>query len=222
MAGIFAKLRVIALGNIHSLLDEQIDMNSIPVLEQYIRDIEQALDGMRNEAAVQAGGIRTFQREIGDMQHRIETETELVKKIMAGSAPNKETVARSKSAQILQWQKELPDMQAQFQQLQTNSAEADKAVAALDAKHAQMINQLRSLKRTDAMAKAQEHSAAALTSASKLVNGVNGMNVDDLQARIQGRAHVAQEKFERAMGGIAVTEDATQAADVDAFLASLK
>lgn len=221
MTGIFSKLRVIALGDIHSLLDKAIDMNSVPVLEQYVRDIETALDQLRNQAAVQAGGIRTLDREIGDIQHNIETQTDLVKKIMAGTSPNKETLARAKGTQIVQWQKDLPERQAQLELQRKNSAQIDSAVAALDLKHTTMVNQVRNLRRMDATTKAQEHAAASLNQAGHLVSGANGVNVDDLQHKMQERSDVANEKFTRAMGSVAVAEDPTQQAEVDDFLASL-
>ena len=53
MASIFSKVRALALGNIHDLLDKAIDLNSPAVVRQYVRDLGEAKEQLADEAAAQ-------------------------------------------------------------------------------------------------------------------------------------------------------------------------
>ncbi|MEK7566941.1 MAG: PspA/IM30 family protein, partial [Patescibacteria group bacterium] len=63
MAGIFKKFRDLGLASIHSLLDKAIDLNSVAVVKQHVRDLENALSELENGAAEAAGYVRTLNRE---------------------------------------------------------------------------------------------------------------------------------------------------------------
>ncbi len=222
MTGIISKIRTLTLGSIHDLLDEAIDLNSPSALRQYVRDLEAALDKMRNEAAIQAGQIRTLTREIGDLQHNIETETVLVTKILAGNAPNKDTVARTKAATIVNWKKELTNKQDALEAQKKTSADIDSAVAKLDSKHTLMVQQVRELERIDRDSKAKEQAASSLEQAGKLVGNGSGISIDDIKGKMNARNDVASEKFERAMGAVQVEDEATASTEVDDLLQSLQ
>ena len=71
MSGFLQKLRIVTLGAAHDLLDREIDMNSPSALRQYVRDLEDAIGKMNSELAVQEGGVRTLNREYGDLGHKI-------------------------------------------------------------------------------------------------------------------------------------------------------
>ncbi len=220
--GLLAKIRIVALGSAHDLLDKAIDLNSPSALRQYVRDLEDALDKLRNEAAVQAGQVRTMTRELGDLQHNIETETELVKRILAGTSPNKDTIARTKGTAIVGWQKEIPQRQQELEDQKKAATAIDEAVAKLDAKHTQMVQRVRELERIDRQTKAKESAASALSSSGGLVSGGVDISIDSVEQKMRARKDVADEKFDRAMGTVAVEEDPTQQADVDDFLNNLK
>lgn len=222
MTGLIAKIRIVALGAAHDLLDKTIDLNSPSALRQYVRDLESALDKLRNEAAIQAGQVRTQTRELGDIQHNIETETELVKKIMAGTYVNKEVLARTKGSQIVAWQKEVPTRQQELEDQKKASAAIDDAVHKLDAKHTQMVQRVRELERIDRQSKVKEQAAGSLEAAGKLVSGGSDISIDGIEQKMRARKDVADEKFDRAMGNVVVEEDPTASADVDDFLNSLK
>lgn len=215
---ILAKIRVLTLGAANDLLDKAIDINSPSALRQYVRDLEDALDRLRNEAAMQAGMLRTLTREIGDLQHRIESETSVVQKLMA--SPTGQALARTKATTIVAWKKELESKQEALQTQQTTSAGIDSAVAKLDAKHTLMVQQVRDLERTDRDTKAKEQAAHSLEAAGKLVGSLNGVSIDDIKGKMNARNDVANEKFARAMGTMEDDSSGDQAA-VDDFLSSI-
>jgi len=222
MTGILAKIRIVALGAAHDLLDKTIDLNSPSALRQYVRDLESALDKLRNEAAIQAGQVRTMTRELGDLRHNIEIETAIVKKIIDSANPATMTLARYKSASIVQWQKYVPQREQELEDQKKAAVSIDDAVAKLDAKHTQMVQRVRELERIDRTTKAKEHASTALSAAGNLANSGAGISIDSIEQKMKARQDVADEKFDRAMSSVATEEDPTAAADVDDFLNSLK
>lgn len=205
------------LGTAHDLLDKAIDLNSPSALRQYVRDLEDALDKLKNEAAVQAGQIRTLQREEGDLQARIVTGKSLAEKYLTSNPE----LARAKASDVIHAQGSLVTTHQQLV-LQTEvSKKLDAAVAQLDAKHTEMVNHVRDLERMDRTTKAQEQAASSLTSAGKLVSGGTGISIDDIEGKMQARSDVATEKFNRAMGDVSVQEDPEHSQAVDDLLASL-
>lgn len=233
MSGIFAKARAFTLGNMHDLLDKAIDLNSPAVLKQYVRDLETAIEQLKTEAAVQAGGLRTLNREIGDLQNNITGKTaaihvrlaSLAKPVndqgQAGTATMDPTV-RSWGAQVVAWQKELDAKKAQLPAQQKVVTDLDGAVAKLDAKHTEAVSNVRSLESRAHMTEAKNKSVKALEQTASLTSSVDAGSIDNLQAKVAAAADVADEKFDRAMGSDAFAESAEQTQDVDAFLNTLK
>lgn len=204
MTTFIQKLRVTILGNVHQLLDKAIDLNSPAVVRQYVRDLEDAQDKLRNEAAIQAGQLRTFKREVADMQGRVDLGKATLTKLQTTGTP---ALAKSKASEIVALQKSIATEQAQIPELEAAAAKLDEAVANLETRHTQMVQQLRTLERLDRDSKSKEQATRALQAAGRLVSGGADVSVDDVQSRIQARNDVASEKFDRAMGDVKLPED---------------
>jgi phage shock protein A len=218
MTTLMQKLRVVTLGAAHDLLDKAIDLDSPSAIRQYVRDLEEALDRMRNEAAVQAGGIRTLEREIGDLQSKIETGKQTIIKLREGGHDD---LARPKAAMVVTQQRTLESDQNNLTGMKNGLASLDAAITQVDSKHQDMVARVRELERMDRDTKAKEQTASALHAAGRLVSGGADMSVDDVQKRMQERNDVATEKFNRAMGSVQTTEDPDTTAAVDDLLDSL-
>lgn len=231
MSSLFAKARAFTLGNIHELLDKTTD-NPV-VLKQLVRDLEAAIQQLRTEAAVQAGGLRTINREIGDLNNNITSKTAAIH-IRLASLPKpvnaegqagtslQDPTIRSWGAQIVAWQKELAAKQADLPAQQEAVAKLDGAVAKLDAKHTEAVSNVRSLESRSHVTAAKSHSAKVLEQVGSLSSGIDSDSIDNLSAKINAEADIADEKFDRAMGSDAFAESAQQTQDVDAFLNTLK
>ena len=219
MSGFLQKLRVVTLGSVHDLLDKAIDVNSPSALRQYVRDLEDALDRMRTEAAIQAGQIRTLTREKTDLENRIETTKATAKKLVEAGH---EDLARPKAADILRMQKDLERTTENLETQKVTSAKIDKAVGDLDAKHTDIVYHVRELERLDRDSKAKEQAASSLAAAGRLVGGGVDLSVDDIESRMKERNDVASAKFDRAVGNVNTPTDPEHEAKVDELLASLK
>jgi len=217
MTTFIQKLRVVTLGTAHDLLDKAIDLNSPSALRQYVRDLEDALAKLTNEAAVQAGQIRTLTREQGDLSTRISTDKTLAAKYLQSNP----SLARVKASDAVMAQKELDSINQQLVAQKELSNKLDASVTALDAKHTEMLSNVRRLESMDRQSKAQDQAASALTSAGKTLAGGADVSIDNIEQKIEARNDVAAEKFSRAMGSFASPEDPEHTAAVDELLASL-
>lgn len=216
---IFSKARTIVLGTTNDLLDKVIDMNSPTMLRQYVRDLEDAEAKLRNEAAMAAGGIRTLTREKGDLESRLATETTLAKKFQA---EGNTALARTHASAAVTLQTDLKAKTQELADQTTTSQNLDAALAKVDAKHTDMVNAVRRLESLDRTTKAKEQAASTLQSVAAATASGSSISIDSIQDKMQRRADVADEKFDRAMADPSMADDPTQSAAVDDFLAGLK
>lgn len=221
---IFQKARAFTLGNLHELLDKAIDINSPAVLKQYVRDLETAITQIKTEAAVQAGGVRTVNREIGDLKQSIDMKTKAIKTRLAQPGiDTTDSLVRSWGLQVTNWQKELTQKETvELPEKQKLASTLDASVAKLEAKHTEMVSNVRRLDSLAHTTAAKNKATVALEQAGKLSSGADSISIDNLQERIQAQADVADEKFDRQMNSEAYAESDEQKADVDNFLSSLK
>lgn len=218
MTSFISKIRTVTLGTVHDLLDKAIDLNSPSALRQYTRDLEDALDRMRNEAAIQAGQVRTLDREIGDLTSKVALGKATIVKLQE---TRHDDLARIKATEVVRMQSQLDEAKRNIAAQGAASTQLDTAVRLVEAKHTEMVAQVRRLESMDRDTKAKEQTAQALSAAGRLVSGGSDISIDDVQQRMAARNDVATEKFNRAMGDVKVTEDADTTADVDALLKEL-
>lgn len=218
---ILQKIRSLTLGAANDLLDKSIDMNSPTILRQYTRDLEDALGKLETEAAIQAGGVRTTQRESEDLQRQIDATTESVKKLLAGDE-KAQAIARSKAQSIVLWKQQLIEKQTSLANQKEVSSKMDESLKALNTKHETMVTRVRQLESMDRETKGKEQAASALDRAGRLVDSGANISVDDIQSKMRARNDVASEKFDRAMGKMVPQSDPETDAAVDDLLASLR
>lgn len=218
MSSFFGKLRTFSLGTAHDLLDKAIDTNSPSSVRQNVRDLEDALDQMRDQAARQAGMVRTLTRQKDDTQHNIDLKT---KATQTSLQQNRQDVARIQAAEVVRLQKTVERLTSDISTQTANSAALDKSVMMLEERHSQMIERLRELERLDQDSKSKEAAAKAMSGAGKLIAGGSDISVDDIESNMRARNDVASEKFNRAMDGVNTAPDAESNQEVDDLLNSL-
>jgi phage shock protein A len=218
MTGFLQKVRTITLGMSHDLLDAAIDMNSPSALRQYVRDLEDAISKMENEAAIQAGAVRTLGREHGDLTASIAAKKASIQTDLTANP----TRARQTATLVVTLQSQLDRNTQELEAQKVTSANLDQAVEKLELKHTDMVSRVRELERMDRTSKAKEQSAAALTSASNLVSGGSAISIDDIESKMRSYSDVASEKFDRAMASTNTEEDPETASKVDDLLASMQ
>src|SRR2546426_338388 len=64
------KARVLSLAWLHQIADAAVDTHSIPVVQQHIRDLEQAISDLREAQAENAGAIAGLYRQISQLHQQ--------------------------------------------------------------------------------------------------------------------------------------------------------
>ncbi len=214
MAGILSKLRTLTLGNLHELLDAAIDLNSVAACKQYVRDLEEAKDKMRNEAASARGRVGQSESAVTTLEHQIATDTEHAQLLLDDDDPSNDGDAQSLMEGVVQKQELLEGKKAE---LANNKQVADalgEAVRKITAKHAEMVANVRKLSDLQKQTEAKEQAAAALKAAGKIANAADGVSIDSAEQRLRDRAAAVNEQFKDALtdvSGGSVKESVTSA-----------
>jgi len=202
-------------------VDKAIDMNSIPVLRQYGRDLEDALDKTKHEAAVAAAHVTTLNGQAMGLQDDIDSNTARGKAFMAKTPPDTAN-ATICAGHVHDSQAQLEDLKKQIEAAKANSAAMDSAKDKLQIKYQQTVSQLRILESRDSQTRAKEQSTAALKSVESTTSGSSSVNIDNLSEKINARGDVADEEFNRTIAEVTPPPDPLRDEAVNSILESFQ
>jgi phage shock protein A len=97
MASLLDKVSTLIKANLHSLVDQALQQNSMAVIDQYIRDVDNNLDALEDAAATVGGQVRTIQRKRDDLKKQMD---DLDKSIDIFLTQNKEDLARAAQSKM--------------------------------------------------------------------------------------------------------------------------
>src|SRR5690242_15807446 len=117
MASLLDKVQTLIKANLHSLVDSALQANSMAVIDQYIRDVDNNLDALEDAAATVGGQVKTLQRKHDDyvkqqqeLDHNIDLFLSQGKEDLARAAQSKlnsiKTMAETYATQLDREQKE--------------------------------------------------------------------------------------------------------------------
>jgi len=221
MTSFFEKATIFAKGTAHDILDRAIDANNPTMLRQYVRELEAALKNQQSEIVVAGGNVRTTARELGDIQHRLDFETNAAKTALAANPPNT-ALARAHGSSAVTLQADLTAKTQEVESAKVVVTTLENALAKMDAKHTEMVSAVRRLESMDRQTKIKNQSAKAMESVASVSAMGSDISIDNIQAKMQRQADVADERFDRALQDPSFAENPDHAADVDSFLANLK
>lgn len=72
MASLLDKVQTLIKANLHSLVDKALATNSMAVIDQYIRDVDNNLDALEDAAATVGGQVKTLERKRDDYKKQME------------------------------------------------------------------------------------------------------------------------------------------------------
>lgn len=204
MASIFDKVRLITLSNVHSLLDEVIDLNNIGAIEQHIRDLEEARNMLDDQAAASRSDAGVLPKEIGTLEaQHAAADSDITTLLNDGDSSN-DHLAAPLEAKLIMLEKQIADKKAALKPIQDQVTQFDTAVSKINTAIIAAKGQLDTLRNLDTMAKGKERAAKALSGISL----TNTLDVDGIATKLRRREAVADNKLSRALGGIteAVTD----------------
>jgi phage shock protein A len=202
MASLLEKVRIGVLAQAHNLLDQLIDLNSPQAVKQYIRDLEDSINGIENDAAEAAGHVTTTDREVHKLTGQIESYDHAIDAILTSNDPSANDKARELQVKLNGFKQQLDAKQIEMTTARETADAITHSLSALRSKHQSMVQQLSTLETMDKAAKDKERAARALQQAAKISSIGSDISVDDLASRIQARHDVADEKLKRALASM--------------------
>jgi phage shock protein A len=97
MASLLEKVQTLLKANLHSLVDSALQSNSMAVIDQYIRDVDNNLDALEDAAATVGGQVKTLQRKRDEY---VKQQQELDRNIDLFLTQGKEDLARAAQAKL--------------------------------------------------------------------------------------------------------------------------
>ena len=95
MASLLEKVSTLISANLHSLVDQALKANSLAVIDQYIRQVEDNLEDLEDAAATIGGEVKSVKRKLNDLEQK---EDELDRAVDAFLMEgNEETAAATQS-----------------------------------------------------------------------------------------------------------------------------
>jgi phage shock protein A len=97
MATLLEKVSTLISANLHSLVDQALKSNSLAVIDQYIRQVEDQLENLDDATATVGGEIKTLHRKLDEHQQKA---TELDRAVDAFLMEGNETAAASTQSRL--------------------------------------------------------------------------------------------------------------------------
>ncbi len=71
MASLMEKVSTLISANLHALVDQALKSNSLAVIDQYIRQVEENLEDLEEAAAAVGGEVKSIKRRVDDHEHKL-------------------------------------------------------------------------------------------------------------------------------------------------------
>ncbi len=205
--GLFRKARALVLGNTNSLLDKVIDENSVPVVEQYVRDLGNEVTTITQQAAIAKGSASAQQHKVDASEQYIKDKTADAELLLGDDDPTNDGDAEKIMAHVETCEHELEGLKTDLASLNETAQNLEQTREKMKAKYNEMLQKLTRLRSMDKATKAKEGAARAIQAVGDASNVANGASVDNIVERMEGRSVAADAVLNDAMGTITDSSD---------------
>lgn len=192
MATLLEKVKTLISANMHALVDEALKSNSLAVIDQYIRQVEDQLENLEDAAATIGGEIRSIKRKLEEQSQKA---VELDKAVDAFLMEGNEESAAAVQSRLNSTSQLIDTYQAQLERMEVEYQELLNAKVKLEARHATMKQQRNELQALLDLAKSKEITVKAM----KGLDDVMGSGDSDIN-------RIAQSIYDRLDKASAATE----------------
>ncbi len=192
MASWFQKVQTLISANMHALVDQALEANSVKVFDEYIRQAERNLEQLEDAAATVGGTVRTLKRkydEFSAVAEKIDRDidTLLVK--------GKNRLAAAAQADLNSKQQMAQEYYEQWQQQQTEYDRLIDARRKLQGKLQAFRDEREQLKALMELAEAKKVTVKAIKSIDDLV-GIGDQDVARIGDAIRARLDAEEARLE--------------------------
>jgi phage shock protein A len=159
MATLLDKVSTLISANLHALVDQALKSNSMAVIDQYIRQVEDHLEGLEDAAATVGGETKSIKRKLIDYEQK---ENELDQAVDAFLTEGNEAAATAAQSKLNSTRRLVETYQEQLVRLEAEYQQLLEAKVKLEARLATMKQQREELEALLELAKSKEVAVKAM------------------------------------------------------------
>jgi phage shock protein A len=183
MASLLEKVNTLVAANLHWLVDQALKQNSIAVINQYIREVEDNLEDLAEAVATVGGNVKTLRRKHEEFQAKAD---ELDRNIDTFLREGRDDLARAAQSKLNSTQRLVETYTQQLDQMQREYQSLMDARLKLEAKLTTIKQEREELEALLELAKTKEITAKAIKSLDDLA-GVGDADVARIADSIRTR-----------------------------------
>ena len=219
MASLLDKVATLIKANLHYLVDQALKQNSLAVIDQYIREVENNLDKLEDAAATVGGQVKTLKRKFDEFQAKAD---ELDRNIDILLQEGREELAVAAQSKLNSTQRLADEYQEQHERQRAEYEKLMDAKLKLEAKLTTIKQEREELQALLDLAKAKELTAKAISSLDDLM-GAGDDDIGRIAESIRTRLDKAAARGEMAATRLdAQMDEVLERATIDAQLAERK
>jgi phage shock protein A len=219
MATLLQKVETLIKANLHSIVDKALRSNSLAVVDQYVRQVEDNLEDLEDAAATVGGQVKTLKRKMDEFEAKA---AELDRNIDLFLKQGKEELALAVQSKLNSTQRMAENYRSQWERQQQEYQTLLNAKLKLEARLTTIKQEREELQALLELAKAKEVTTRAIKSLDDLV-GAGDTDVARMAESIRTRLDKASARSEMLAGRLDAQMDEVLERDVlDAQLAERK
>lgn len=183
MASLMEKVSTLISANLHYLVDQALQSNSLAVIDQYIRQVEDNLADLEDAAATVGGEVKGLQRKLIEYQHK---QQELDRAIDAFLTEGNDSAAVAAQSKLNSTMRLIETYSGQVERQETEFKALLDAKVKLEARLATMKQEREELQALLDLAKSKEVTVKAMQSLDDLM-GVGDTDISRIAGSIYAR-----------------------------------
>ena len=166
MASLLEKVSTLISANLHYMVDQALKSNSLAVIDQYIRQVEDNLEDLEDAAATVGGEVKGLQRRMVEYEHK---QDELDRAINAFLTEGNESAALAAQSKLNSTQRLVQTYKDQVSRQQGEFQKLLDAKVKLEARLATMRQEREELQALLTLAQSKETTVTAMKSLDDLM-----------------------------------------------------
>jgi len=192
MASLLEKVQTLVAANLHALVDEALKKNSLAVIDQYIRQVEDNLEDLEDAAATIGGEVKTLKRKYDDFAAK---SGELDRNIDLMLREGKEELAVAAQSKLNSTTRLAETYKQQYERQQSEYQKLLDAKLKLEAKLTTVKQEREEMQALLDLAKSKELTAKTMQSLDNLM-GAGDQDVARMAESIRARLDKASARAE--------------------------
>lgn len=192
MASLFDKVQTLVSANLHAIVDRALQSNSIAVIDEYIRQVENSLDELEDAIATVGGQLKTLQRKQAEFEAQARDLDKNIDAMLLQGRSDLASAAQSKlnSVQGLaeNYKQQAERQAAEYQKLLDARLKLEARLSAIKQEREELVGLLD-------LAKSKEITVKAVGSLDDLV-GAGDSDIARVAESIRARLDKAQARSE--------------------------